>query len=123
VATELACLPRHRHSQLGAAALAVLIRGAAHPRLVLGVLCSAIAPPIFFRLIADVGPSRALTVTFLIPAFAMLWSRIFLSETITSTMLIGTLAIIGGTLLVAGWSSLPAVIPTSTAAVPVPASD
>ena len=72
--------------------------------LALGGLCSAAAHPIYFRLIKDVGPSRALTVTFLIPAFAMLWGSIFLGESITATMLVGTLGIVAGTLLVAGWS-------------------
>lgn len=36
------------------------------------LLCSAVAYLIYYRLIADIGPTKALTVTFLIPAFAML---------------------------------------------------
>jgi drug/metabolite transporter (DMT)-like permease len=66
----------------------------------LAVLSSGVAYLLYYRLLADVGPSKALTVTFLIPAFAMLWGRIFLGETITLTMLLGTAVIIGGTLLV-----------------------
>jgi drug/metabolite transporter (DMT)-like permease len=68
----------------------------------LAVLSSGVAYLLYYRLLADVGPSRALTVTFLIPAFAMLWGAIFLSETITLTMLIGTAVIILGTLIVTG---------------------
>jgi drug/metabolite transporter (DMT)-like permease len=66
----------------------------------LAVLSSGVAYLLYYRLLADVGPSKALTVTFLIPAFAMLWGAIFLSETITATMLLGTAVIIAGTLLV-----------------------
>lgn len=55
----------------------------------LALLCSAIAYVLYFRLLADVGPTKALTVTFLIPLFALVWARIFLHEPITMTMLIG----------------------------------
>ncbi|HEU0075937.1 MAG TPA: DMT family transporter [Dehalococcoidia bacterium] len=66
----------------------------------LALLSSGVAYLLYYRLLADVGPSKALTVTFLIPAFAMLWGAVFLEETITLTMLLGTAVIIGGTLLV-----------------------
>lgn len=49
----------------------------------LGLFCTALAYVLYFRLIADIGPVRALTVTFLIPLFGVLWGRLFLSETIT----------------------------------------
>jgi drug/metabolite transporter (DMT)-like permease len=68
----------------------------------LALLSSGIAYLLFFRLLTDVGPSKALTVTFLVPAFAMLWGAVFLGESITLTMLAGTLAIVAGTLLVTG---------------------
>ena len=41
--------------------------------LLLALLGSAVAYMLYFRLIADVGPTRAMTVTFLMPAFGMLW--------------------------------------------------
>jgi drug/metabolite transporter (DMT)-like permease len=41
-----------------------------------------------------------MTVSFLIPPFAMLWGALFLDERITATMLAGTLIVIAGTLLV-----------------------
>jgi drug/metabolite transporter (DMT)-like permease len=43
-----------------------------------------------------------MTVTYLIPAFAMLWGGIFLGETVTQTMLIGCAIILAGTALATG---------------------
>ncbi len=76
--------------------------GAITPTIVLNVLmlalvCSAAAYVLYFRLIADVGPTRAMTVTFLMPAFGMLWGRLFLDETITLPMLAGAVLIVAGT--------------------------
>lgn len=68
--------------------------------LALGLLCSALAYLLYFRLMRDVGPTRTLTVTFLIPLFGMLWGALFLSETITATMIGGCALIIGGTFFV-----------------------
>jgi drug/metabolite transporter (DMT)-like permease len=64
------------------------------------LLCSAIAYIIYYRLIADIGPTKALTVTFLIPVFAMLWGFLFLKEAVSVSMILGALVILGGTLLV-----------------------
>ena len=49
----------------------------------LGVLCTGLAYILYFRLIARVGPASAMTVTFLIPAFAMLWGGLVLGEAVT----------------------------------------
>ena len=68
--------------------------------LALALLCSAVAYLLYYRLVADLGPSRAMSVTFLIPLFGMLWSVLFLDETITLPMLAGCALIVGGTLLV-----------------------
>jgi drug/metabolite transporter (DMT)-like permease len=65
--------------------------------LLLALVCSAVAYVLYFRLIADVGPTRAMTVTFLMPAFGMLWGWLFLDETITLPMLAGTALIVTGT--------------------------
>ncbi|MEP6608564.1 MAG: DMT family transporter [Burkholderiaceae bacterium] len=65
----------------------------------LGVLCTGIAYALYFRLIARVGPSKTMTVTFLIPAFAILWGVVFLSETVTAVMLGGCAVILTGTAL------------------------
>lgn len=68
----------------------------------LGVLCTGIAYILYFRLIARVGPAMAMTVTFLIPAFAMLWGRLFLDESVSREMLLGCAIILGGTALATG---------------------
>lgn len=65
--------------------------------LVLGIVCTGLAQIIFYRLIARIGPNSALTVTFLIPAFGMLWGAIFLAETITAWMVLSTGIIALGT--------------------------
>jgi drug/metabolite transporter (DMT)-like permease len=51
--------------------------------LLFALLCTALAYILYFRLIADIGPTRALTVTFLAPLFGVLWGALFLGETIT----------------------------------------
>jgi len=66
----------------------------------LALLCSAIAYLLYFRLIHDVGPTKALTVTFLIPLFALLWGNIFLNETITPNTIIGCAGVVLATWLV-----------------------
>jgi drug/metabolite transporter (DMT)-like permease len=66
----------------------------------LALLCSAIAYLLYYRLIADVGPTRAMTVTFLLPLFGMLWGALLLDETITWSMVAGCALIVGGALAV-----------------------
>lgn len=66
----------------------------------LALLCSAVAYFIYFRLIADLGPTKALTVTFLIPLFAMLWGALFLQEAVTINTLIGCAMVVLATWLV-----------------------
>jgi drug/metabolite transporter (DMT)-like permease len=68
--------------------------------LAFGVLASGIALILYFRLMADIGPVRALTVTFLIPLFAALWGLIFLGETLGAGAIAGGVLVLAGTLLV-----------------------
>jgi drug/metabolite transporter (DMT)-like permease len=65
----------------------------------LGVLCTGAAYVVYFRLVARIGPARAMTVTYLIPAFAMLWGGLFLGEPVTASMLTGCVVILAGTAL------------------------
>ena len=69
---------------------------------VLGIslLCSAAAYLIYFRLIADVGPTRTFTVTFLIPVFGTLWGALFLNEPVGLSTLAGGAVIVIATALV-----------------------
>jgi len=68
----------------------------------LGVGCSALAFILYFRLISQVGPSRAATVAYLIPAFGMGWGALFLDEPITLQMLVGALVVLAGTAMSSG---------------------
>jgi drug/metabolite transporter (DMT)-like permease len=65
----------------------------------LGVFCTGVAYALYFRLIARIGPAKTMAVPFLIPAFAMLWGALFLSEEITARMLAGCVVILTGTAL------------------------
>jgi drug/metabolite transporter (DMT)-like permease len=67
----------------------------------LALLCTAVGYFIYFRLIADLGPTKALTVTFLIPLFALLWGALFLNETVSLNTLIGCAMVVLATWLVA----------------------
>jgi drug/metabolite transporter (DMT)-like permease len=71
--------------------------------LALGVLCSGIAYILYFKLIDDVGPTSALTVTFLNPLFGILWGVIFLNETVGWYTAAGAAIVIAGTALVTGF--------------------
>jgi drug/metabolite transporter (DMT)-like permease len=68
--------------------------------LALGLLCSAVAYVLYFRLIADIGATGALTVTYLIPVFGVLWGAVFLGETVSLSMLGGAALVVLGTVLV-----------------------
>lgn len=68
--------------------------------LVLGLVCGAVAYLLYFRLIADIGATGALTVTYLIPLFGVLWGALFLGETLTLPMLAGGVLVVLGTVLV-----------------------
>ena len=62
---------------------------------VLGIalLGSATGYVLYFRLLVDVGPTKSLTVSFLIPVFAVLWGAIFLGEPV------GVSTVSGGALI------------------------
>ena len=76
------------------------IMGAA---LALGILCSGIAYILYFKLIQDVGPTSALTVTFLNPLFGILWGALFLGEVVGWHTILGAAIVITGTALVTGF--------------------
>jgi drug/metabolite transporter (DMT)-like permease len=65
----------------------------------LAIGSTAIAYLIYFKLIADVGPQRALTVTFLIPLFGVLWGALFLGEPLTANLMIGGALVVAGTIV------------------------
>jgi drug/metabolite transporter (DMT)-like permease len=67
----------------------------------LGAVCTGAAYIVNFRLIADLGPARAMTVTFLIPLFGVLWGALFLDEAATPALALGGALIVAGTALAA----------------------
>lgn len=69
---------------------------------VLGVASTGMAYILYFRLIKNAGPANAISVTFLVPVFAVIWGRIFLSETLTNSMLLACIVILLGTALATG---------------------
>jgi drug/metabolite transporter (DMT)-like permease len=67
--------------------------------LALALASTALAYLLYFRLIATIGPARALTVTFLIPLFGVLWGVVFLGEPIAANTLSACALILAGTWL------------------------
>ncbi len=72
---------------------------------VMGIASTGIAYILYFRLIRNVGPAKAITVTYLVPAFAMFWGAIFIDEKVTPTMFVGCSVIFLGTALATGMLS------------------
>jgi len=64
--------------------------------LAMALLSSGLAQALFIPLIVKVGPTRAMSVSFLIPLFSMLWAFLFLQEPIGMSTLVG-----GGVVLLA----------------------
>lgn len=91
--------------------------GAWAATLALALLCTGIAYILYFRLIARIGPANAIAVTFLIPAFAVLWGWWWLDEHITGAMLAGGAVILVGTALATGlWPRRASPVPGRDAA-------
>lgn len=65
--------------------------------LALALLSTSLAYILYFRLIQTVGSTRALTVTYLIPLFAIVWGALILKEAITLSMVVGGALILLGT--------------------------
>ena len=76
--------------------------------LAVGVLCTGLAYILFFRLIENAGPQRALSVTFLVPVFAVLYGVLFLGEAVTGWMVVCAAVIVCGTALSTGLLKLGA---------------
>jgi drug/metabolite transporter (DMT)-like permease len=74
--------------------------------LFVGVACTGIAYVLYFRLIEAAGPARALTVTFLVPVFALFYGGVFLGESITPWMIGCGAVILVGTSLSTGMLKL-----------------
>jgi drug/metabolite transporter (DMT)-like permease len=65
----------------------------------LGVVCTAVAFGVFFRLIAEVGPARATVITYVNPAVAVALGVLVLGEHLTAAIGISFVLILGGSVL------------------------
>ena len=68
----------------------------------LGALGTGLAYLLYFTLIARAGASRAILVTYLVPAFALVYGTLILDEPVTATAVAGLVMILGGTALGTG---------------------
>lgn len=66
--------------------------------LALAVPCTVVAYFIYFRLIANAGPTKTSTVAFLIPLFGIVWAAAFLGEPVNFGVLAGL-----GVILLSVW--------------------
>ena len=69
---------------------------------ILGVACTGIAYILYFRLVNRAGPAKALTVTFLIPVFALIYGVAFLNESVTLSMVLFGMLVVFGTAMSSG---------------------
>ena len=91
---------------------------------VLGVVGTGIAFAIFYELIASVGPARTFIVTYLAPAFAVVYGVTLLDETITAAMIGGlVLILLGSYLAIEGRSPLGLLTRRDVAADVGPAAE
>jgi drug/metabolite transporter (DMT)-like permease len=79
---------------------------------VLGLVCTALAFLIFFRLIAEIGPSRASIITYVNPVVALALGVAILGEHVTTGAVCGLLLILAGS-----WLSTDGRVPPGLAAV------
>jgi drug/metabolite transporter (DMT)-like permease len=68
--------------------------------MVLGIVCTALAFILYFKLISRIGSVNTSMVTILVPVFGILWSAIFFNEPVTQALLVSLLLITAGLLLV-----------------------
>ncbi len=94
--------------------IAIATRTSAEPRpevvgsvLALALLGTAVGYLIYFRLLMRIGPTRAITVTLLIPPFGVFFGSVVLGEPVGAGLLAGLLLILLGITLVNGLVRLP----------------
>jgi drug/metabolite transporter (DMT)-like permease len=73
----------------------------------LAVVSTTVAFIYYYRLIADIGPVKASTVTLLVPVFGMIWGVIFLGEPLTPGRVAGCAIILSGCALILGLFRAP----------------
>ena len=73
----------------------------------LAIVSTTVAFILYYRLIADVGPVKAITVTLLVPIFGMVWGVMFLGEPVTPGRVTGCAIILAGCSLILGLARFP----------------
>lgn len=97
--------------QLGAAALLLIPTLALLPNrapsgnvilyvTALAIACTSLGFFLFYRLVNSIGPTGALTVTFLVPVFSIVWSVLFLSQNPALSTILGLALILVAVFLV-----------------------
>lgn len=71
----------------------------------LGVIGTGLAFAIFFGLMTTIGPARTFIVTYLSPAFAVVYGALLLDESVSAATLAGLALILGGSYLAGGYAS------------------
>jgi drug/metabolite transporter (DMT)-like permease len=79
----------------------------------LAFVSTTVAFIFYYRLIADIGPVKASTVTLLVPVFGMIWGVLFLGEPLTPGRIAGCAIILSGCALILGLVALPLRRPAS----------
>jgi drug/metabolite transporter (DMT)-like permease len=79
----------------------------------LALVSTTVAFIFYYRLIADVGPVKAITVTLLVPIFGMFWGVLFLGEPLTPGRLAGCAIILAGCSLILGLVQIPSRRPAA----------
>ena len=77
--------------------------------MVLGAFCSALALIFFFKLIAEVGPTRASVIAYVNPAIAVLLGVTLLDESLGPAAVAGLLLILAGSWMSTGGGTPPGV--------------
>lgn len=81
---------------------------------VLGLICTGVAYGLFFHLIATEGASKAVTVTFLVPATASLWAWLLLDEPITFGTVTGIAIVLSSTAIALGLTGRKKTFPAAS---------
>jgi drug/metabolite transporter (DMT)-like permease len=69
---------------------------------VLAVVGTALASVMYYWLLARVGATGALLVTYLLPGFALIWGALFLNEAVTLTAVLGLALVLLGITITSG---------------------
>lgn len=67
-----------------------------------GTISTALAWPVFFRVLSHTTPTAASTVTFIVPAFAILWGALVLAEPVGPELVVGFGLVLASLVLVLG---------------------